>query len=419
MTVRKLWADGQEFEVSGEGYLPEGELRKAGEEKVAELPGPFDNLLRIGALANNADLQQEDGQWRVSGNPSEGALLTVARKAGMDTDGMRGETKRLAEVTFSSDSKYMATLHPLNGGAERVVYVKGAPERILSFCSHVLRAGGPVELNDDFRREIDGINDRYASEALRVMAGAYREIPQGTDTLERADVESSLTLAGLWAMIDPPREDTTQAVSDARQAGIHPVMITGDHAVTALAIARQVGIAGNGQVLTGRDIETMEKPQLAQAALDAGVFARVSPAHKLKIMEALKEQGHVVAMTGDGVNDAPALKGADIGIAMGRSGTEVAKEAADMVLTDDNFATIVHAVEEGRVIYSNLRRVVFFLLTTNLGEILILIAALAIGLDLPLTAVMILWINLVTDGACTRTSGDRAAAFRCSEAPTA
>ncbi len=190
-------------------------------------------------------------------------------------------------------------------------------------------------------------------------------------------------------------------MSDAKGAGIHPVMITGDHAATALAIARQVGIAEDGEALTGQDIEGMEKPDLAKAALEGGVFARVTPAHKLKIMEALKEQGHIVAMTGDGVNDAPALKGADIGVAMGRAGTEVAKEAADMVLTDDNFATIVHEVDEGRVIYSNLRRVVFFLLATNLGEILTLAAVLVIGLDLPLTAVMILWVNLVTDGACT------------------
>jgi Ca2+-transporting ATPase len=202
-------------------------------------------------------------------------------------------------------------------------------------------------------------------------------------------------------MLDPPREESVQAVSDAKGAGIRPVMITGDHAVTALAIARQVGIAQDGRALTGRDIEELAKPDLARAALEAGVFARVTPAHKLKIMEALKEQGHVVAMTGDGVNDAPALKGADIGVAMGLAGTEVAKGAADMILTDDNFATIVHAVEEGRIIYSNLRRVVFFLLSTNLGEILTLVAALVIGMDLPLTAVMILWVNLVTDGACT------------------
>jgi Ca2+-transporting ATPase len=282
-----------------------------------------------------------------------------------------------------------------------MVFVKGAPEKILEFCSHVSRDGKPVELDEDLRREIGETGETHAAEGLRVMAGAYRELPQGQDGLQAADVESGLTFVGLWGMFDPPRKESAQAVGDAKGAGIHPVMITGDHATTALAIARQVGITEDGPVLTGADIEKMDKPELARAALAGGVFARVSPAHKLKLMQALKEQGHVVAMTGDGVNDAPALKGADIGIAMGRAGTEVAKEAADMVLTDDNFATIVHAVEEGRVIYSNLRRVVYFLLTTNLGEILTLVGALVIGLDLPLTAVMILWINLVTDGACT------------------
>ncbi len=401
MTVRRLWAGGQAFEVSGDGYQPEGELKVVDGETVGELPDALNRLLRIGVLSSNADLKEDDGQWKVEGNPSEGALLTAALKAGMDIGPMRAGNQRLGEIPFSSDAKYMATLHPGQAGDSRVAYVKGAPERIMAFCSHVLKDGKPVELNETLRREIAEIGEQYASGALRVMAGAYRELPEGQAELTPTEIESGLTFVGLWGMFDPPRKESAQAVLDAKGAGIHPVMITGDHAVTALAIARQVGITEEGPVLTGADIEKMEKPELAKAALAGGVFARVSPAHKLKLMEALKEQGHIVAMTGDGVNDAPALKGADIGIAMGRAGTEVAKEAADMVLTDDNFATIVHAVEEGRVIYSNLRRVVYFLLTTNLGEILTLIGALVIGLDLPLTAVMILWINLVTDGACT------------------
>ena len=401
MTARKLWAGGLAFEVSGDGYQAEGDVRQEGGEALGERPPALERLLRIGVLSNNAGLKEEDGQWRVEGNPSEGALLTVAVKAGMDIGALRNDNRRLAEIPFSSDAKYNATLHAESNGDGRIACVKGAPERILEFCTHVLKDGKPAELNDELRRELVGINDRYASEALRVMAGAYRDLPQGQERLEKTDVESGLTLAGLWGMLDPPRKESAQAVSEAKGAGIHPVMITGDHAITALAIARQVGITENGPALTGADIEKMEQPELAQAALAGGVFARVSPSHKLKLMEALKEQGHIVAMTGDGVNDAPALKGADIGIAMGRAGTEVAKEAADMVLTDDNFATIVSAVEEGRVIYSNLRRVVYFLLTTNLGEILTLVGALVIGMDLPLTAVMVLWVNLVTDGACT------------------
>lgn len=401
MTVRILWAGGQTFDTSGEGYQPEGKIRYAGGEKISELPESLERLLRIGVLCNNANLKEENGQWRVDGNPSEGALLVAAIKAGIDIEQMRKDNERIAEIPFSSDTKYMATLHPDKSGERTILYVKGAPERIIEFCSHVLKDDQPEELNEELRNEIAVKNEEFASNALRVMAGAYREMPQGQRKLEQSDVEGSLILAGLWGMIDPPREESIEAVREAKEAGIHPVMITGDHAVTALAIARQVGIAEDGKALTGKEIDGMEKIGLATAALESGVFARVTPAHKLKIMEALKEQGHIVAMTGDGVNDAPALKGADIGVAMGRSGTEVAKEAADMILTDDNFATIVHAVEEGRVIYSNLRRVVFFLLATNLGEILTLTAALVLGLDLPLTAVMILWINLITDGACT------------------
>jgi len=401
MTVCKLWADGKTFKLTGEGYRPEGALRTADGQSVEQLPEALETLLRIGVLNNNARLHQEGDQWRAEGNPSEAALLTAAHKTGLAPKALQDESERLHEVPFSSDRKFMATLHPQTDGDGRVALVKGAPDRLLEFCSHVRIDGQVVELDAERRRAIESAIGDFATDALRVMAGALREFPADKDRIAPEDVEGGLTLAGLWAMIDPPREESIQAVSDAKDAGIHPVMITGDHAATALAIARKVGIAGDGEALTGADIDAMDKPALAEAALRSGVFARVSPAHKLKIMESLREQGHVVAMTGDGVNDAPALKGADIGVAMGHAGTEVAKEAADMILTDDNFATIVHAIEEGRVIFSNLRRVVYFLVATNIGEILTMIAALLIGMDLPLTAVMILWVNLVTDGACT------------------
>jgi P-type Ca2+ transporter type 2C len=401
MTVRKIWAGGRIYEVSGEGYAPEGEIQAEAGDTAKELPDALKRLLEIGLFCNNAALKETDGRWVVEGNPSEGALIVAAIKGGMENRSEKEEPKRLSEIPFSSDTKYMATLHRDADGEAHVAFVKGAPERILEFCSYVLKNGKAVELDDKGRKEIVELNEKFGSEALRVMAGAYREISQGGEKLERPEVEGNLVLAGLWGMIDPPREESIEAVKDAKSAGIKPVMITGDHAVTALAIAKAVGIAEDGKAVTGREIDGMEKPSLAKAALENGVFARVTPAHKLKIMESLKEEGHVVSMTGDGVNDAPALKGADIGVAMGIAGTEVAKEAADMILTDDNFATIVHAVEEGRVIFNNLRRVVFFLLATNLGEILTLAAALIIGLDLPLTAVMVLWVNLVTDGACT------------------
>ena len=398
MTVKKIWAGGQIYELTGDGYVPEGKIRKEGGEKLEKLPEDLKKLLEIGLYCNNAVLRKKEGQWVVEGNPSEGALIVASMKAGLEKNPKKME--RFSEIPFSSDAKYMATLHINEESGRPIAYVKGAPDRIIEFCSYVLMNGKPVELNDSLRKEIEKTIEDFASKALRVMAGAYKEF-ENKGKLERSDVEEGLIFAGLWGMIDPPREESIEAVKNAKEAGVKPVMITGDHAVTALAIAKKVGIIDNGKVITGKEIDEMENPALAKAALKYGVFARVTPAHKLKILKSLKEQGHIVAMTGDGVNDAPALKGADIGIAMGIAGTEVAKEASDMILLDDNFATIVKAIEEGRRIYDNLRRVVFYLISTNLGEILTFMTALTLGLGLPLTPVMVLWVNLITDGACT------------------
>ncbi len=401
MTVRRLWAGGEFYEATGEGYDPEGAIRSDEGGPLEGLPDDLSTLLRIGVLASNATLKEQDGVWSVQGSPSEGALLAVARKAGLDTGCLIEKAERIHEIPFSSGRQYMATLHLEEHREGRVLLVKGAPDRLLDHCSHIQLGGRRVEMDQEQREQVRRVAGQFAEQAMRVMAGAWREVEQDKDHVEEQDAEYGLTLAGLWAMLDPPRAESADAVSEAKRAGIRPIMITGDHAATALAIARQVGIAEDGRALSADDVEGMEPHELAEAAMRDGVFARVAPAHKLKIMESLREQGQVVAMTGDGVNDAPALKGADIGVAMGQSGTEVAREAADMVLTDDNFATIVRAIEEGRVIFSNLQRVVFFLLSTNVGEILTLIGALAVGLDLPLSAVMILWVNLVTDGACT------------------
>lgn len=401
MTVRSIWAGGRTYHVSGEGYRPEGEIILETGEGDHRLSPDVVRLLSIGAMCNNAQIQHDDGSWRAVGNPSEAALLVAAAKGGIDLEASADPSLRLGEVVFSSDRKYMATLHAREEGQGHTAFVKGAPDRLLQFASSILLNGRREPMDERRRSAFVAVQERMASDALRVMAGAYRELPDARDELRAVDVEQNLTLVGLWGIIDPPRAESAPAVAAAKGAGILPVMITGDHAVTALAIARQVGISEDGDAVTGQDVERMDHDELAQAAIHSGVFARVSPAHKLKIMDALKQRGEIVAMTGDGVNDAPALKGADIGIAMGKAGTEVAKEAADMVLLDDNFATIIHAVEEGRSIYSNLRRVVFFLLATNLGEVLTLSSALLLGLDLPLTAVMILWINLVTDGVCT------------------
>jgi Ca2+-transporting ATPase len=400
MTVRKIWDGSSVYDVTGEGYQPKGELLEEGK-RVSALPESLEQLLRIGTIANNAHLNEKDGRWTLEGNPSEGALLSAAVKAGLAPDQLRIDHPRLHEIPFSSDRKFMAVLLDKPDGSGRIALVKGAPDRLVSYSSKVLLNGRAVDNDKKTQHRVSAVLDGFAENALRILAGGFREFGPDKDHLVEEDVKQGLTLCGLWGIIDPPRKQSGPAVEAARQAGVQTVMITGDYAATALAIAKQVGISGDDRVLGAQEIESMDADQLAEASLRSRVFARVSPAHKLRIMQALKTRGHIVAMTGDGVNDAPALKGADIGIAMGQTGTEVAKEAADMILVDDNFATIVQAIEEGRVIFSNLRRVIFFLLATNLGEVLTLGGALLAGLDLPLTAVMILWINLVTDGACT------------------
>ncbi len=403
MTVTALWTRRHSYSVTGSGFSPEGKIHREDERSAAgELCREAEVLLQLGALNNNAELVREDGAWRVRGTPTEGALLVAAGKAGIERAQLARKRERLAEITFSSDRKYMATLHPTADGEGAVAFVKGAPDRVIDFCTHVLDGGEVREITEEDRLAIEEAIEGFAARALRVVAGAVRELERGTSDLSEQDVEQGLAFAGLWGMVDPPRPEAIQAIADAQGAGIRVVMITGDHAVTAAAIAREVGITGHGeQVITGRELAEMTDEELSERVRNVGVFARVTPADKLRILQALKAHGEVVAMTGDGVNDAPALKGADIGVAMGEAGTEVARESSDMILTDDDFATIVHAVEEGRVIFANLRRVVFFLITTNIGEIITLTAALAMGMPLPLTAIMILWVNLVTDGACT------------------
>ncbi|MDF1541969.1 MAG: HAD-IC family P-type ATPase [Anaerosomatales bacterium] len=362
MTVTRVWAGGRRLRVTGEGFAPDGEFTTEEGEPLGDgAPGAaeLERLLSIGCIANNATLEQEDGRWRIEGNPTEGALLVASHKAGLVKCGLDREHHRIDEIPFSSKFKYMATLDKADGAA--TLHVKGAFERILEFSDAVLIDGEERPLGDEMRAEIEAAAALFADEALRVVAGAYR-----------------------------PAVD---------EAGMDVKMITGDHAATAAAIARKAGILEEDEeVVTGQDLEEMDDEELARRVQDIAVFARVTPTHKLRIVRALKAHDEVVAMTGDGVNDAPALKQADIGVAMGITGTEVAKEASDMVLTDDDFATIVAAVEQGRVIFGNLRRVVMFLITTNLGEIMAITAALVLGLSLPFTAIMILWVNLVTDG---------------------
>jgi Ca2+-transporting ATPase len=390
MTVTRLWT------LTGSSGVTETEARRSDGVHGTDL----ESLLKLGVLGNNSEFVKESGE--TTGSPTEAAIFIASGGAGPNGELLRRDHPRVAEIPFASEHKYMATLHRSESPRNLTAYVKGAPDRILGFCDRVLVNGTPEKMTDEYRNTIEETIKSFGEQALRVVAGAMKSMLDGTEALDRRDTEHGMVFVGLWGMVDPPRPEAIPAVADAQGAGIRVVMITGDHGETASAIARETGITRHGErVITGAELDELTDDELDALVEEIGVYARVSPEHKLRILQSLKRRGHIVAMTGDGVNDAPALKGADIGVAMGKSGTEVAREASDMILTDDDFATIVHAVEEGRSIFSNLRRVIFFLVTTNLGEILTLVAALAIGLPLPLTAIMILWINLVTDGACT------------------
>jgi len=409
MTVVRLYAGGRTYTVEGEGFAPEGAIRDGAAalppEEVARRIA-LHTLLMLGAVANDALLERDGAGWRIDGDPTEGALLTAARKGGVDPEAWQQRLPRLDEIPFSSKFKYMATLNHDAAADRTILLVKGAPEQVLVFCTHELIDGEEALLTAARREQILAMNRQFADGALRVLAAGFRALPKMQDQADRIAAEHRLTFVGLWGMLDPPRPEAVRAIAAAQGAGIRVIMITGDNAQTAAAIARQVGVAAHGEeTIAGPELEEMPDDELRRRVGHVGVFARVAPSHKLRIVSALQRNGQIVAMTGDGVNDAPALKAANIGVAMGVTGTEVAKEAADMVLADDNFATIVRAVEEGRIIFHNLRKVVFYLITTNLGEILTLTVALIIGLPLPLTAVMILWVNLVTDGLCTMPLG--------------
>lgn len=379
MTVRTLWADGQLYEITGHGYTPVGEFRLGGL-KVG--PGETaKQALLAGLLCNDASLHHEHGEWRISGDPTEAALIVAARKAGFDEATVAALFPRLDELPFDSARQAMATLHAVAG--ERVIYVKGAVEKLLPACAGIDHAA------------VEAVAVELARQGMRVLALCRR--PWGADFVDAAAIAANLEFLGLVGMIDPPRPRAIAAVKACHTAGIRVKMITGDHADTALAIARQLNIVRDGgRVLTGRQLAQLDDAALAAAVREVDVFARVEPEQKLRLVQALQKNGEIVAMTGDGVNDAPALKAADIGIAMGLSGTEVAKEAAAMVLTDDNFATIEAAVEEGRGIYDNLVKFITWTLPTNFGEGLVILVAIVAGATLPITPLQILWINMTT-----------------------
>jgi magnesium-transporting ATPase (P-type) len=395
MTVQALWTPDGSYRLSGIGYAPEGELRHDDDAPAREVPPAVEELVRAGVLCNDAAVHETEEGWQATGDPTESALVVAAHKLGFPAEALRNRWPRRDAIPFESERQFMATLHGEEGGGQ-IIYLKGAPEVVLRRCQ-----GSPGDQSAD----PDSVNravERIAGDGMRVLAFAARRPDRELERLDEKGVESGFAFLGLQGMIDPPRSEAVEAVTACREAGIVVKMITGDHGATARTIGEALGLAGEGDfAVTGRELAERAPGEIRDLAKGHNVFARVAPEHKLRLVQALQAEGHVVAMTGDGVNDAPALKQADIGVAMGITGTEVSKEAADMVLTDDNFASIEAAVEEGRRVYDNLIKALAFVLPTNLGLAFILMVAVAVfpiaGGEpvLPMQPVQILWINLV------------------------
>ena len=395
MTIRKVFADSLVFDVDGSGYSPEGAVKHKGSKVTHVDNAILSKVLTYGILCSDAELKLTEEGWDVLGDPTEGAIVTAAKKAHIDTIAVERNNPRVDEIPFSSDKKYMATAHKTDAG--KLIVLKGAFEVILGKCLKVDSSAGAVTITSDIETNILKVTDEFASQALRVIAVAYSFVAD--DVALDESILKDLTLAGFVAMIDPPREEVKPAIATCKKAGIRTIMITGDHKATAFAIAKELKIADrDSQVYSGVEVANMSQSELDKAVNEASVFARIAPEHKLRIVESLMNQGNVAAMTGDGVNDAPALKKANIGVAMGITGTDVSKEAADMILTDDNFVTIVSAVEEGRTIFENIKKFLIFLLSGNAGTVFALMLAFAFGLELPMTPVQILFINFIMDG---------------------
>jgi P-type Ca2+ transporter type 2C len=402
MVVQAVNLLNDSLRVSGEGYSPEGEFQKSDGSVLPGVQPELRSLMMACVLCNDSVLQKEQGEWVILGDPTEGALLVVAGKAGLLRDEQANKFPRVGEFPFSSERKRMSVIvqGQEEGASSWQMFTKGSPELTLERCTHVESKLQPQALTPELRQRILEENNRLASQGLRVLGFAQKTLNELPSERSEDQSEQGLTWLGLVGMLDAPRPEVRMAVARCRDAGIRPVMITGDHQLTAQAIAQDLGIAHVGdRCLTGQQLQVMSKADLEANVADVSVYARVSPEHKLRIVQALQHQGHVVAMTGDGVNDAPALKQSDIGVAMGITGTDVSKEASDMVLLDDNFATIVSAVEEGRVVYSNIRRFIRYILGSNIGEVITIAAAPLLGLGgVPMSPLQILWMNLVTDG---------------------
>ena len=389
MTVRHLVTKVGQYDVEGIGYAPEGKVSKGGQEASLAANPDLEALVEVMAVCNDSEISQEDGHWKVIGEPTEGALRTLGQKAKFE----RKDYRRLAVVPFESENKFMATLDRVPENGLRILF-KGAPDRLLSRCAEQRAASGatePLELAF-WEKQIDALG----GQGLRVLAAASRQVQDAKSDLTLADLDKDMSFVGLVGIIDPPRPEAIKAIAACRQAGIRVKMITGDHAGTAIAIGREMGITENHKAVTGAELESASDEDLRRIVPESDIFARTSPEHKLRLVQALQANNEVVAMTGDGVNDAPALKRADVGVAMGIKGTEATKEAAEIVLADDNFASIERAVEEGRTIYDNLQKAILFILPTNGAQSLVILVAVLLGLDLPLVPVQILWANMVT-----------------------
>ncbi|WP_128894979.1 calcium-translocating P-type ATPase, SERCA-type [Longirhabdus pacifica] len=410
MTVTHLWVENTVIEVTGAGYEPRGEMRKRGEVMNTRNHQTLRRLMQISALCNNAELFQEEVKkekkkrsnatqqvWNIKGDPTEGALMVLAAKAGYHRDSLEQSYERKQEFPFDSERKCMSVIVQHQG--RQLVFAKGAPDVIVDQCTYAMWEGKMVPMTSELRAKIISANEAMARSALRVIGCAFRDVRKTEACTTAEQAEKGLVFAGLTGMIDPPRQEVKQSIQKCKRAGIKTVMITGDHQSTAEAIAKDIGlIPEGGMVINGKQLAAMSDEALANKVEDVYVYARVSPEHKLRIVKAMQQQGHVVAMTGDGVNDAPAIKASDIGISMGITGTDVAKESASLVLRDDHFATIVAAIEEGRSIYENIRKFIRYLLASNVGEILVMFMAMMLGMPLPLVPIQILWVNLVTDG---------------------
>jgi len=411
MTVQRMYVNDKIVKISGIGYEPQGEFIFE-DKKIDPTEEEFAALLKIATLCNDAKLEKEGERWVIKGDPTEGALVVTAAKAGLWKEELEKEAPRIGEIPFSSERKLMTTVH-IASGKKKIAFVKGAPEIVLEKCTKIFEKGKVRKITEEDRTKILKINEAMAKQALRNLGFAFKEVPESVKTFDEK-IENDLIFVGIMGMIDPPREEVKNAIYLCREAGISVVMVTGDHKLTAMAVAKELNLIGEnlgeGKVLTGQEMDKIGDDELTEMVENVAIYARVSPEHKMRIVKAWKKKGHVVAMTGDGVNDAPALKLSDIGVSMGITGTEVTKEASDMVLADDNFASIVKAVKEGREIYDNIKKYLSYLLRCNIVEILVMLIVMVtspspqfdLGSMVPpavaLTTIQILWVNLTTDG---------------------